>query len=117
MRILLATDRPDLGHALTLFLSERHFDVIAVVTDARELVTLATTTHPDIVLVDWQLAGAGSAGAVADLKSTGEPAPVIVMSTSQERALAQMAEADGHVTLGDPPEALLEVLRGAVLTH
>ena len=25
--------------------------------------------------------------------------------------LAQMAEADAHVTVGDPPEALLEVLR------
>ena len=34
-----------------------------------------------------------------------------MMGTAEERVLAQMAAADGYVTLGDPPEALLEVLR------
>jgi DNA-binding NarL/FixJ family response regulator len=111
VRIVLATDRPDLGDALSLFLTDRDIEVVGVVSDASGLVALATVTHPDAILVDWQLAGAGSAGAVAGLKSTGEPAPVIVMSTSQERPLAQMAQADGYVTLGDPPEALLRTLR------
>jgi DNA-binding NarL/FixJ family response regulator len=111
LRVLLATDRPHLGDALSLFLTERHIDVVAVASDVRELVVLALATHPCVVLVDWQLAGAGSAGILADLKSCEEPAPIIVMGTAEERVLAQMAAADGYVTLGDPPEALLEALR------
>jgi DNA-binding NarL/FixJ family response regulator len=114
VRVLLATDRPHLGDALSLFLNERHIDVVAVVSDARDLVTLALAAHPCVVLVDWQLAGGTSAPALADLKDCG--APVIVMGTAEERVLAQMAAADGYVTLGDPPEALLEVLHEVAST-
>lgn len=116
MRVLLATDRPQLCDALSLFLSEHDIDVVGVASDTEGLVSLTSETHPDVILIDWQLAGAGSAGAVAEFKRTGEPAPVIVMSTATERPLAQMTEADGHVTVGDPPEALLQALRAAVPT-
>jgi DNA-binding NarL/FixJ family response regulator len=116
MRVLVATDRPQLVDALSLFLSEHGLDVVSVATDTEELVCLAASTHPDVVLVDWQMAGSGSAGAVVELKRTGEPAPVIIMSTATERPLAQMTEADGHVTVGDPPEALLQALREVVPT-
>ena len=37
MRVLLATDRPDLGHALSLFLSERSIQVVDVVDDTGRL--------------------------------------------------------------------------------
>lgn len=114
MRVLLATDRPDLGEALSLFLSEHGVDVVDLAADAQGLVGLSSATHPDVVLVDWQLAGTGAAGAVTDLKRAGEQAPIIVMSTASERPLAQMTEADGHVTVGDPPEALLQVLHEVV---
>jgi DNA-binding NarL/FixJ family response regulator len=117
LRIVLATDRPHLGEALLLYLSERRIEVVGVASDVSSLVTLTAATHPDAVLVDWQLAGTGSAGAVAELKSTGEPTPVIVMSTSEEWPLATMVEADGFVTLGDPPEALLEALRKVTVSR
>ena len=114
MRVLLATDRPHLGEALCVFLSEHDIDVVAVATDAGGVRALAAATCPDAVLIDWQLTGAGASCVVADLKRAGRPAPVIVMCTSTERPLANMAEADGHVTVGDPPEELLAVLRRAV---
>lgn len=60
--------------AISLFLSQRQIDIVAVATDARDLVIFAS-------------------------------------GTAEERVLAQMAAAEGYVTLGDPPEALLEVLR------
>ena len=41
MRVLLATDRPDLGHALSLFLSERSIQVVDVVDDPGRLMDRA----------------------------------------------------------------------------
>jgi DNA-binding NarL/FixJ family response regulator len=114
VRVLLATDRPSLGEALSLFLAEAHIEVVATAADSGALVALAAVTRPDVILVDWQLAGAGSAGAVAELKSRGEPAPIVLLSTPEEGALASMAEADDHVTLGDHPENLVKALREAV---
>ena len=116
MRVLLATDRPHLGDALSFFLGERHVDVVAVAGDAHELLELALSTHPVVVLVDWQLAETDPAGILADLKRCEQPAHVIVMCSAEERPLAQMAAADGYVTLGDPPEALLDVLRDVTIT-
>jgi DNA-binding NarL/FixJ family response regulator len=114
LRVVLATDRPHLGDALRVFLSEHGIDVVAIAADAGRVTALVSTTHPDVVLIDWQLTGAGASCVVADLKRAGRPAPVIVMRTSTERPLADMAEADGHVTVGDPPEELLAVLRQVV---
>ena len=45
MRVLLATDRPDLGHALTLFLSERRIHVIDVVDDCECLMHQAESVR------------------------------------------------------------------------
>ena len=111
MRVLLATDRPSLGEALSLFLAERNIEIVGTAADSHALVSLARTANPDVILVDWQLAGAGGEGVVDDLKGGELGAPVVLLSTPEEGPLASMAKADGYVTLGDPPEALLESLR------
>ena len=82
MRVLLATDRPDLGHALSLFLSERSIDVVDVVDDFDRLMDRAAAARPDVVLVDWSLGEAVSSQMVADLMHRDDPTPVIVLSTS-----------------------------------
>ena len=110
MRVLLATDSPDLGHALTLFLSERRIQVVDVVDDADLLVAQAETARPDVVLVDWSLGDAVSCQMVEGLMCGDDPTPVIVLSTTQDRARAKAAGASAYATLGDPPDSLLAVL-------
>lgn len=110
MRVLLATDRPDLGHALSLFLGERSIQVLAVTADADELVRRAATGRPDAVLVDWRLGEAVSTRLVDDFMSRDDPTPVIVLSTTQQRDQAWACGAAGHATLGDHPDALIAVL-------
>lgn len=110
MRVLLATDRPDLGHALCLYLAECQIDVVDVVSDTDCLLVRTAAEHPDVVLVDWRLGEAVSTQAVADLQGCDNPTPVIMLSTSQENAPASMSGAAAYATLGDPPDSLLAVL-------
>jgi DNA-binding NarL/FixJ family response regulator len=110
MRVLLATRSPDLGDALTLFLSERRIQVVDVVDDADLLVAQAETVHPDVVLVDWSLGDEVSCQLVEDLGCGDDPTPVIVLSTTQDRPRAKAAGAAAYATLGDPPDTLLAVL-------
>ncbi len=110
MRVLLATDRPDLGQALCLYLSECQIDVIDVVADTDCLLARAAAEHPDVVLVDWHLGKVVSTRAVADLQGCGDPTPVIILSTSQDSAPAKTSGAAAYATLGDPPDSLITVL-------
>jgi DNA-binding response OmpR family regulator len=111
MRVLVATDRADLGDALTLFLSERRIHVLDVLGEADDVLALAHSERPDVVLVDWGLGEAVSLRVVADLMHRDDPTPVVILSTPQERPRARETGAAACVTLGDHPDALLVCLR------
>ena len=111
MRVLLATDRPDLGHALSLFLSERRIHVVDVVDDFERLIHQAETLRPDVVLVDWRLGEAAASRTVAELMQRDDPTPVIVLSTTRDRSRARGCGAAACATLGDPPDSLLAAIR------
>lgn len=111
MRVLLATDQPDLGQALSLFLAEQHFHVLGVVDDCDRLRNSAAASRPDVVLVDWSLGEAVTTRMVADLMRCADPTPVIVLSSSGEEARARTSGAAAYATLGDPPDSLLGAIR------
>jgi DNA-binding response OmpR family regulator len=111
MRVLVATGRPDLGDALTLFLSERRVHVVDVVGDADEALTQARAGEPDVVLMDWDLGEEASARVVAALMHRDDPTPVIILSSAQERPRASASGAAACATLGDHPDTLLAALR------
>ena len=110
MRVLLATDRPDLGHALSLFLSERRIQVVDVVDDCERLIHEAEAVRPDVVLVDWRLGAAAACQTVAELMHRDDPTPVIILSTTRERSRATASGAAACCTLGDHPDSLLDAL-------
>jgi DNA-binding response OmpR family regulator len=110
MRVLLATDSPDFGHALSLFLGERSIHVLDVTADADDVVRTAAVRRPDVVLLDWRLGEAVSTQVVEGLLSSEDPPPVIVLTTTHQRDRANACGAARYVTLGDHPDALLAVL-------
>jgi DNA-binding response OmpR family regulator len=110
MRVLVATDHPDLGDALTLFLSERCIHVLDVVGDADEVLARTRRGRPDVVLVDWNLGEAAATRVVAELMQRDEPTPVIILSSAQQRRRAGACGAAGCATLGDHPDTLLATL-------
>ena len=110
MRVLVATGRPDLGDALSLFLRERSIHVLDVVDDAEEVLARTRSGRPDVVLVDWSLGEALSSRMVADLMAGDDPVPVIILSTPQDRARASACGAAACATLGDHPDTLVATL-------
>jgi len=111
MRVVVATGRPDLGVALSLFLRERRIHVLDVLDDADEVLARTRNTRPDVVLVDWSLGEALSTRMVSDLMDGDDPTPVIILSTPHDRARAKACGAAGCATLGDHPDELVAALR------
>ncbi|HET6476375.1 MAG TPA: hypothetical protein VFH93_09910 [Thermoleophilia bacterium] len=110
MRVLLATDRPDLGHALSVYLTAHHIDVVDVVCGRDCLLAQAAAKRPDAVLFDWRLGEAVATAAIAGYQGGGDPTPVVILSTLRENAPARTSGAAAYVTLGDPPDSLLAAL-------
>lgn len=111
MRVLLATDRPSLGAALSLYLTGRHIEVVGVVGHAADVCVAAVATQADVVLVDRHLGDAAVAETIADLKDDAGSRPVIVLDSSQDSGRAGVSGADRLATVGDPPDALLALIR------
>jgi two-component system response regulator AlgR len=112
MRILLADDERRVRSALRVILNN-HLDlnVVGEAEDVDQALTLATAHHPDLVLLDWELAGGGGAAALAGLRAVQPNLAVIALSGRPEsQAAAQAAAVDAFVSKGDPPERLLAAL-------
>jgi DNA-binding NarL/FixJ family response regulator len=110
MRVLLATDHPDLGDALHLFLAEQSIELVDVVDCARNLSSRAAACRADVVIVDSRLTDALSAGLVADLRTGRKPTPVVLLVAGRHQGMAQSVGADALAMLGDPPDALVAAL-------
>lgn len=114
MRILLADAQTKVRFALRVLLERQPgFEVLGAAASAGELVALAVETGPDLVLLGWNLAGAGAADLLRDLRVVCPGAQVIVLSGRPEvRELALAAGADAFVSKGNPPEHLLAAIAG-----
>ena len=111
MRVLLATDRPSLGAALSVFLSERQVEVVGIVAQADNLLARADAAHADVVVVDQHLGDAAVEQTVADARAGPRPTSVIILGASQDATSTNVFGADGFAVLGDPPDALLTLLK------
>jgi CheY-like chemotaxis protein len=68
-------------------------------------------THPDLILLDWELPGLPKIGSMTGLQNVYPNLLVIVLSGRPEvRQKALAAGADAFVSKADPPERLLAVL-------
>jgi len=56
MKLLLVEDHSLVAQAMGLYLAEAGHEIVGIAADAHEAVELAGTMHPDLALVDVQLA-------------------------------------------------------------
>ena len=119
MRVLLADDHPKVRWALRTFIQESpEFTVIGEASDVDTLLSRALALHPDLVLLEWELAGQPVGQALPALKALGLRARVVVLSWqpgSEQAALD--AGADGFVSKANGPETLLATLRRLMETQ
>jgi len=112
MRVLLADDQVKVRFALRVLL-ERQPDVVVVgeAANAREMIDQIAATHPDALLLDWELPGLAAPRAIEALFKSFPGLTVIALSgRSEARREAEMAGANGFVSKTDPPECLLAVM-------
>ena len=110
-RILLADDNQDARSALALLLETRlGATIVGEATTMERLLEQAALTHPDVVLLDWELPGKPEADRIVVVRSVAPGAQVIVISARPESAFLAVG-ADAFVNKIDPPEHILTVLK------
>jgi len=111
IRILLADDNKASRSALALLLETRlDATIVGEALTMESLLTQAAATHPDVVLLDWELPGKPDADRILVVRSVAPKARVIVVSTRPESE-SSAAEADAFVNKTDPPERILAVFK------
>ena len=113
MKILLATEDPDLRLSMELVLSaEPAVTVVGSASESEGLLALIKSTQPAIVLLDWGLPSRPLAGIITEAYHQNNTARFIVLGPSPaERKPALSAGASAYVVKGEPPEQLLAAFR------
>ena len=113
LRILIADREATTRAALRMLLHEEPgLLVVGQAGDGQELLDSVRETHPDLVLLGWDLPGPPIETLLSNLQALdGQPA-VIVLSARQElRNQTLAAGADAFVYQGHPPNHLLAAIR------
>lgn len=111
--VLIADDHPDVVNALTALLhAQSDFVPLGAVATARDLLEAVEATHPEIVMVDWELPGLDPRQAVSALRKHGKGPQIVAMSAFLLAARAALAAgADVFISKTDPPDSVLAILR------
>jgi DNA-binding NarL/FixJ family response regulator len=112
MRILIADDMPKVRTALQLLLREQAaLEVVGAIARSADLMISVQILHPDLILLDWELAGESTHAILSELRRL-EAVPSIVALSSQPEAreAALAAGVDAFISKSDPPEHLLSTL-------
>ena len=113
LRIVIADREATTRAALRMLLHEEPgLLVVGQAGDGQELLDSVRETHPDLVLLDWDLPGPPVEALLSDLQVLNERPAVIVLGARQElRTQALAAGADDFVHQGHPPSHLLAAIR------
>jgi DNA-binding NarL/FixJ family response regulator len=117
-KVLLADDHKIVVEGLRSLLEDR-FDLVGTVTDGRQLIDLARTLRPDVIVTDISMPVLGGLDALRRLKAEGVDAPVIFLTMHADPRLATeaiRAGASGFLLKDAAGEELIaaieDVLRG-----
>lgn len=116
-RVMLVDDHQLMREVLIHLLShERDLAVVGSAADARESITVARATRPDVVVMDIDLPGPDGIAATRFLLAMDASIRVVMLSASCSRALicdAAAAGACGYLLKGDPAHHLPAGIRAA----
>src|SRR5918999_40572 len=115
-RMLVVDADPDVRAALCLVLSrERCLCVVGQAADLEEFLASAALLQPDLVLLDWELAGLQDGATLRQVRATCPHTAFVALSVRAERRRDVLAVGiDLFVSKMDPPGRLLAAVRAAV---
>jgi len=125
IRVLVVDDHPVVRQGIRTFLDlQDDLTVVGEAEDGASCVVAAQVNHPDVILLDLRMPGADGVAALHELRRTGNPARVLVITSFTEPAAvlpAVRAGAAGYVYKDIDPPALAAAIRavhaGHVLLH
>ena len=116
IRVLVADDVPELRTLLRLTLQGQGFELVGEATDGGEVVKLAISETPEVILLDLAMPGMDGMEAIAELRQCVPDARVVVLSafaTERLRREALQRGAHAYLEKGTDPETLLATVRAA----
>ena len=117
-RILVADDHPALLAAVSTFLAESGFDVVAQAADGATAVAVAGRERPDAVLLDYRMPRLSGAELVRALREECGVAVAVYTADADERVVAEAVVAGAaaivlkEAPLEDVTRALSAILSG-----
>jgi DNA-binding NarL/FixJ family response regulator len=112
-RILLADDNSDLRSALRLMLKTRlGFELITEARDMEHVLAQVEDSHPDCILLDWELPGRPTRERVTVLRTLIPGLRVIILSARPESKEEAFSEgADAFISKTEAPLKILEIVQ------
>jgi DNA-binding NarL/FixJ family response regulator len=114
-RVLVVDDHPLTREALAALLEQYGFAVVGQASDGAEAIHSAGRLAPDLVLLDLSMPGLDGLTALPRLRAAAPGCEVVVLTASgtEENLLgAIMGGAAGYLLKSEPPERIVEFLRG-----
>jgi DNA-binding NarL/FixJ family response regulator len=114
MRVVLADSHDHVRSALRLLLEqEAHVEIVGEAAATAQMLQEVAGARPDLLLLDWELAGPDAAALVAGLRQRTPDLRIIALSgRSEVRKDAEAAGIDRFVSKSAFSEELLAALRG-----
>jgi DNA-binding NarL/FixJ family response regulator len=118
IRVLIADDHSLFATALQAILeTDNRFEVVALATDGRQAVDLASTLKPDVVLMDIAMPVLDGFQATQELRKRSPGTAVLMLTGSNARIdvdTARTSGAAGYVTKDRIASELIDAIVGAV---
>jgi DNA-binding NarL/FixJ family response regulator len=114
-RVLIVDDHPLTRDALSALLTQNGFSLLGEAADGEEAIELARTLQPDLILLDLSMPGMDGLQALPRLRETAPGCEIVMLTASvaEENLLAAIrAGAAGYLLKTEPPERIVEFLRG-----
>jgi DNA-binding NarL/FixJ family response regulator len=115
-RVLIVDDHPLTRDALAALLTQHEFSVVGEAADGAEAIEVARSLQPDLILLDLSMPGLDGLQALPRLREAAPRCEVVMLTASvaEENLLAAIrAGAAGYLLKTEPPERIVEFLRGA----
>jgi DNA-binding NarL/FixJ family response regulator len=115
-RVLIVDDHPLTRDALGSLLTQNGFGLVGEASDGEEAIEAARRLQPDLILLDLSMPGMDGLQALPKLRDAAPECEVVVLTASvaEENLLASIrAGAAGYLLKTEPPERIVEFLRGA----
>jgi two-component system nitrate/nitrite response regulator NarL len=115
-RVLIVDDHPLTRDALGSLLTQNGFELAGEASDGEQAIDVARRIQPELILLDLSMPGMDGLEALPKLREAAPDCEVVVLTASvaEENLLAAIrAGAAGYLLKTEPPERIVEFLRGA----